>query len=179
MCVLLTIFLSNNLYVNLCSIFRQLKIFYIRTMADVVDVEHSGSSGSSESSSNRLTTQNSNGRAASPSALTRTGSASSSSHNADPFRAYGYFAEYQRRKEIRLKIMQREEREQRKHKALPMPNFKAIHLRAASKEPTVPYHSSPVTPDVLKRGLAMMDKARRKVSIRAGCRHSSISDSVF
>lgn len=95
---------------------------------------------------------------------TVTATASTCSLNAKPFRAFAYVEEYQKRKDNRLKQVEREEREKRRCFAKPMPNFTAIHLKALMKQPAHPIDViSPETPEVLRRGLAMKEKFKQKV----------------
>lgn len=93
-----------------------------------------------------------------------TSTAKSSDHNVQPFRVAAYFEEYQRRKEYRLKQLEKQEREQRKHIAKKMPNFDVIHSRNRILKGTSCV-VSPQTPEVLKRGLEMKEKLKRKVII--------------
>lgn len=84
-----------------------------------------------------------------------------------PFRAYAMAEYYKQRKELQLKKIKEEEERLRRHKAKPMPNFKAIHSKAlttAAKD-AAEACISPETPEVLKRGLAMKEKQKQKVKL--------------
>lgn len=86
------------------------------------------------------------------------------SSNAGFHRAYDAAEYYRQRREYQLKKIKEEEEKMRRHKAKPMPNFKAIHSKALTtvKESTE-MCISPETPEVLRRGLAMKEKQKQKV----------------
>lgn len=64
-----------------------------------------------------------------------------------------------------LKKVTDEEQRLRKHVAKPMPNFKVIHTKAlTTAKETAEACVSPETPEVLRRGLAMKEKQKQKVS---------------
>lgn len=82
-----------------------------------------------------------------------------------PCRAYEVAEYYRKKKEIQLKKIKDEEERLRRHKAKPMPNFRAIHSKAnTAKEPVETCVVSPDTPEVLRRGLAMKEKQKMKVT---------------
>lgn len=80
-------------------------------------------------------------------------------------RAYEVAEFYRKRKEFQLNKIKAEEERMRKHKAKPMPNFKAMHSKAAMapKPKTVEECVCPVTPEVLRRGILMKEKQKQKV----------------
>lgn len=86
------------------------------------------------------------------------------SSNPVPFRAYEAAEIYRVRKEFRMQKIKEEEERLRRHKAKPMPNFKAIHSSVmAVKETGKSCVVSPETPQVLRRGLDMKEKQKQKV----------------
>ncbi|KAG4075912.1 hypothetical protein HA402_003738 [Bradysia odoriphaga] len=79
-------------------------------------------------------------------------------------RAYAMAEFYRQRKELQLKKIKEEEERLRRHKAKPMPNFKAIHSKAlTTAKECLETCISPETPEVLKRGLAMKQKHQQKM----------------
>ncbi len=62
-----------------------------------------------------------------------------------------------------MKRVKEEEERLRKHKAKPMPNFRAIHSKAVAVVKETVDCASPETPQVLRRGLAMKEKQKQKV----------------
>lgn len=89
----------------------------------------------------------------------------SKSSSSKPCHAYEAAEFYRKRKEMHLRRIKEEEERLRRHKAKPMPNFKAIHSKAnALAKESVDTCVSPDTPEVLRRGLAMKEKQKQKVN---------------
>ncbi|XP_037026516.1 uncharacterized protein LOC119067557 [Bradysia coprophila] len=79
-------------------------------------------------------------------------------------RVYAMAEYYKQRKELQLKKIKEEEERLRRHKARPMPNFKAIHSKAlTTAKECAETCISPETPEVLRRGLAMKEKQQQKM----------------
>lgn len=97
-------------------------------------------------------------------ASTAAGPSKQSTKPTSTVRAYDVAEVYRQRKEYKMKKVKEEEERLRKHKAKPMPNFRAIHLKANSaSKMSVEDVVSPETPQVLRRGLAMKEKQKQKV----------------
>lgn len=101
----------------------------------------------------------------------------SQSSSSGSCRAYEMAELYRQRREFQLRKIKEEEERLRRHKAKPMPNFKAIH-----KALTMPKESavvSPETPEVLRRGLATKEKQKQKVKWNGAVRFFRFGFSHF
>lgn len=145
----------NNEY-PMAGMYGGIKIVYIRLHNNLIQGHQNH-----QPVDNGVTQTKATVRKAGPSATANLTSTSTS--NAVAIRSFQVAEEYRKRKEHRMAKLVEEERKKRLHVANPMPNFKAIHSKALSKEPIETCILSPETPEVLRRGLATREKLKKKV----------------